>query len=53
MSLLVADNIKKYFPVKEGLGMRREWLKAVDGVSFSIEKNSVFSLVGELSLIHI
>jgi oligopeptide/dipeptide ABC transporter ATP-binding protein len=47
MSLLVADNIKKYFPVKEGLGMRREWLKAVDGVSFSIEKNSVFSLVGE------
>lgn len=47
MSLLVADNIKKYFPVKEGLGMHREWLKAVDGVSFNIEKNSVFSLVGE------
>jgi oligopeptide/dipeptide ABC transporter ATP-binding protein len=47
MNLLIAESIKKYFPIKKGLGARREWLKAVDGVSFSIEKNSVFSLVGE------
>lgn len=46
MNLLWAESIKKYFPTKKGI-VGHEWLKAVDGVSFSIKRNRVFSLVGE------
>jgi oligopeptide/dipeptide ABC transporter ATP-binding protein len=46
MNFIVADSIKKYFSKKKGI-VGHEWLKAVDGVSFSIERNRVFSLVGE------
>lgn len=46
MNLLVADSIKKYFPTKKGI-VGHGWLKAVDEVSFSVERNRVFSLVGE------
>ncbi|MBI5409999.1 MAG: ATP-binding cassette domain-containing protein [Nitrospirae bacterium] len=40
--LLLLENIKKYFPVKDG-----KFLKAVDGVSFSVNEAGVFGLVGE------
>lgn len=46
--LLNVDSIKKYFPVKGGgLGKPHRWLKAVDGVSFGVKKDSVFAIVGE------
>jgi len=45
--LLQVRNIKKYFSVKTGLGATKKWLKAVDGVSFDVKKESVFALVGE------
>lgn len=45
--LLKVDSIKKYFPVKTGIGKPQKWLKAVDGVNFEIKKDSVFAIVGE------
>ena len=46
MSLLSVDNLKKYFPVKSSF-FHSEYVKAVDGVSFSIEKGRTLGLVGE------
>lgn len=46
-SLLIVDSIKKYFPVKDGFGKPLKLLKAVDGVSFEVKRNSVFAIVGE------
>lgn len=45
--LLQVQDIKKYFPVGTGLGGKKKWIKAVDGVSFDVKKESVFALVGE------
>lgn len=45
--LLKVDSIKKYFPIKTGIGKPQKWLKAVDGVSFKVKKDSVFAIVGE------
>ena len=45
--LLQVRDIKKYFSIKTGLGSTKQWLKAVDGVSFDVNKESVFALVGE------
>ncbi len=44
--------LKKYFPVQKGLigqllSRGRESVKAVDGVTFDVEKGDVFGLVGE------
>lgn len=45
--ILKVDSIKKYFPVKSGFGKSRKWLKAVDGISFKMKRDSVFAIVGE------
>lgn len=45
--LLQVQDIRKQFPVKIGLGETKKWLKAVDGISFGVKKDSVFALVGE------
>ncbi|MDI6744660.1 MAG: ATP-binding cassette domain-containing protein [Thermodesulfovibrionales bacterium] len=47
MELLSVKGLKKYFPVKKKLAGEPLWLKAVDGIDFSIEKDKVFALVGE------
>ncbi len=47
MGIIDIVNIKKYFPVKKSAFGRQEWIKAVDGVTFSITEGSVFALVGE------
>uniref|UniRef100_A0A7C5YZR0 ABC transporter ATP-binding protein n=1 Tax=Ignisphaera aggregans TaxID=334771 RepID=A0A7C5YZR0_9CREN len=44
--LLIVRNLKKYFPVK-GLFFTRGYIKAVDGVSFTVLKGSTLALVGE------
>ncbi|WP_284141517.1 MULTISPECIES: oligopeptide/dipeptide ABC transporter ATP-binding protein [unclassified Virgibacillus] len=46
--LLEGRNVKKYFPIKEGLLSRNQkFVKAVDDVSLKIYKGETFSLVGE------
>ena len=46
-TFLTVDSIKKYFPVKESFGITGKLLKAVDGISFEVGKDSVFAIVGE------
>lgn len=46
--LIEVRNLKKYFPVKKDrLFQARQYLKAVDGVSFHINEGETFGLVGE------
>lgn len=46
--LLKVENLKKYFPVKKKkLIERRRYLKAVDGVSFTMFEGETLGLVGE------
>ena len=46
--LLVVDNLKVYFPVRTGLFTRAtEYIKAVDGVSFTVYPHETIALVGE------
>ena len=48
MSLLEVKNLKVHFPVKPGMVSRvREFVKAVDDVSFAIEPGETLGLVGE------
>jgi len=47
-ALIQLDNLKKYFPIVSGfLRKKVVELKAVDGVSFTIEEGETFGLVGE------
>ncbi len=46
--LLEVENLKTYFPIKKGLLRRTAgYVKAVDGISFGIEKGQTLGLVGE------
>lgn len=52
LSIVEAKDVKKYFSVRTGVSdrvMRREklWIRAVDGVSFSVGTNETLGLVGE------
>jgi oligopeptide transport system ATP-binding protein len=46
--LLQVCNLVKHFPVKGGILSRvKKWIKAVDGVNFSLSKGTTLGLVGE------
>jgi oligopeptide/dipeptide ABC transporter ATP-binding protein len=47
--LLAVEGLKKYFPVgRRGiLGKAPQWLRAVDGISFAIQRGQSLGLVGE------
>ena len=46
--LLQVNDLKKHFPVRGGLFSRASnWVYAVDGVSFEVERGETLSLVGE------
>jgi oligopeptide transport system ATP-binding protein len=49
MSLLEVDNLKKHFPVYEGIIFRRQTgsVKAVDGISLKLASGEILGLVGE------
>lgn len=46
--ILVVKNLKKYYPVRKfELGREKSFVKAVDGVSFTIRRGTTMGLVGE------
>ena len=46
--LLEVKDLKQYFPIKGGvLGRTVNYVKAVDGISFSVKEGEVLSIVGE------
>jgi peptide/nickel transport system ATP-binding protein len=45
--LLEVQELRKFFPAKTGLLARRAEVRAVDGVSFSIDEGETLGLVGE------
>ncbi|NBJ71731.1 MULTISPECIES: ATP-binding cassette domain-containing protein, partial [Clostridia] len=48
MALLEVDKLKVHFPIRGGVLNRKiDAVKAVDGVSFSIERGKTYGLVGE------
>lgn len=47
MSLLEVDNLKVWYPIKAGWFSPTKYVRAVDGVSFSLEKGETLGLVGE------
>jgi ABC-type oligopeptide transport system ATPase subunit len=47
-AILEVNNLKKYYSSSKGIFKKfGDSVKAVDGVSFTIEKGEVFGLVGE------
>ncbi|MEG2898509.1 MAG: dipeptide/oligopeptide/nickel ABC transporter ATP-binding protein, partial [Eubacterium sp.] len=44
--LLEVRNLKKWFPIK-GVGKEKHFVKAVDGVSFKLNKSETLGIVGE------
>jgi peptide/nickel transport system ATP-binding protein len=47
-NLVEVRDLKTWFPVRKGVFQRiRSWVRAVDGVSFSIPKGKTLALVGE------
>lgn len=47
-AILRVQNLKKYFPIRKGFFQRVvDWVKAVDGVDFSIPSGQTLGLVGE------
>lgn len=45
--LLEAINLKKYYPVKKGFFAPVQYVKALDGVSFKLQRGKTLAVVGE------
>src|SRR5476649_1946203 len=46
-ALLHAVDLKKYYPVKRGIFGKETMVKALDGVSFTLERGKTLAVVGE------
>jgi oligopeptide/dipeptide ABC transporter ATP-binding protein len=47
MRLLEVRDLKKYFEFKKGILSKPQYIRAVDGVSFSVDKGTTLGVVGE------
>ena len=47
VNLIEIENLRKYFPVKGSLFTRRQYVQAVESVSFTIRKGETLGIVGE------
>jgi len=45
--ILKINNLKTYFPVHSGIGQPKQFVKAVNDVSFELKKGETYGLVGE------
>lgn len=46
--ILRVENLKKYFPAKKGIfSSRSGYVRAVDGIDFTVKRGETFALVGE------
>ncbi|HBV38875.1 MAG TPA: dipeptide ABC transporter ATP-binding protein, partial [Erwinia sp.] len=45
--LMQAIDLKKHYPVKKGLFGQERLVKALDGVSFNLERGKTLAVVGE------
>lgn len=45
--VLKADNLHKHYPVSQGLGKAKAYVKALNGVSFELEAGETLAVVGE------
>lgn len=45
--LLEVHELRKYFPIRNSLGWRTGWLKAIHDVSFNVTRGEILGIVGE------
>ena len=45
--VLKADNLHKHYPVSQGLGKAKAYVKALNGISFELEAGKTMAVVGE------
>ena len=45
--VLKADNLHKHYPVSQGLGKAKAYVKALNGVSFELQAGKTLAVVGE------
>ena len=45
--VLKADNLHKHYPVSQGLGKAKAYVKALNGISFELEAGKTLAVVGE------
>lgn len=45
--VLKADNLHKHYPVSQGIGKAKAYVKALNGVSFELEAGKTLAVVGE------
>ena len=45
--VLEAKNLARYYPVSQGFGKGKKYVKALNGVSFTLEAGKTLAVVGE------